>query len=279
MDVLDYLANDNYVIVNKDLIKIFGLKEAVLIGELCREYRYWKRENKLEDNMFYSSINNIEDNTGLSAYEQREAIKSLENCGVLITQLKGMPAKKYFEINDSQLLKILTTRCEKTSQQDVKKLHSNNNKNNKQTNNKSISKDIDTDFEFGYSKKSKTKKPSLYDKCVNMINDFTTDTILGKKLVDALKLFLENSREANTPFYSNHFKGKLNALSKLSEDTITQRKIVQQTLDNGWNNFYELKTDKRKSNNTHDRLNESGDLYVEHSDKRKEIEKFGNEKY
>lgn len=158
-------------------------------------------------------------------------------------------------------------------------LHNNTNNITNNHNNKSISKDIDTDFEFGYSKKSKTKKPSLYDKCVSMINDFTTDTILAKKLVDALKLFLENSREANTPFYSNHFKGKLNALSKLSEDTITQRKIVQQTLDNGWNNFYELKTDKRKSNNTHDRLNESGDLYVEHSDKRKEIEKFGNEKY
>lgn len=249
MDILDYLANDNYVIVNKDLIKIFGLKEAVLIGELCREYRYWKKENKLEDNMFYSSINNIEDNTGLSAYEQREAIRSLENCGVLTTQLKGMPAKKYFEINNSQLLKILTSRCEKTSQQDVKKLHSNNNKNNKEINNKTISKDIVENFQFG-TKKEKTKKPSLYDKCVSLINDFTEDKELKDLLVKSLNMFLENSRESNTPFYTNHFKGKLNALKSLSDDTIEQRKIVQQTLDNGWNNFYELKQNsKRKTGN------------------------------
>lgn len=274
MDILDYLANDNYVIVNKDLIKILGLKEAVLIGELCREYRYWKRENKLEDNMFYSSINNIEDNTGLSAYEQREAIKSLENCGVLITQLKGMPAKKYFEINDSQLLKILTSRCEKTSHQDVKKLHSNNNKNNKETNNKSISLDIDTDFQFG-TKKSKTKKPSLYDKCVSEINSFTDDSILREMLIKSLQLFLENSRESGSPFYTNNFKGKLNTLKKLSDDNYIQRKIVQQTLDNGWNNFYELKTNNKKGSNTHDRLNESGDLYVEHS--RKECRKYGTQ--
>ena len=193
----------------------------------------------------------------------------------------GRGSRSYYTITE-QFEALQMTECNKLSlveRPSVKNYTPNNKLNNDNKLNKSISKDIDTDFEFGYSKKSKTKKPSLYDKCVSMINDFTTDTILAKKLVDALKLFLENSREANTPFYSNHFKGKLNALSKLSEDTITQRKIVQQTLDNGWNNFYELKTDKRKSNNTHDRLNESGDLYVEHSDKRKEIEKFGNEKY
>lgn len=109
--------------------------------------------------------------------------------------------------------------------------------------NKSISKDIDTDFEFG-TKKSKTKKVTLYDKCVSMIDEFTDDSILRELLVSSLKLFLENSRESNVPFYSNHFKGKLNTLKKLSEDNYSQRKIVQQTLDNGWNNFYEIKEKK-----------------------------------
>ena len=250
MDIIEYLANDNYVIVNKELIKVFGLKEAVLIGELCREYRYWKSLDKLEDDMFYSSIDNIKDNIGLSAYEQRSAIQSLQNCGVLETELKGVPAKKYFKINQSQLLKILTSRCEKTSQQDVKKLHSRDIANkNTENNNKSISKDIDTDFEFGYTKKSKTKKPTLYDKCVNLINDFTDDAILREMLVKSLQMFLENSRESGKTLYTNHFKGKLNILKNLSDDNYEQRKIVKQALDNGWKSFYALKSDKKRTGN------------------------------
>ena len=152
-------------------------------------------------------------------------------------------------------------------QRNTKESNTNIRSKNKET----ISKDIVEDFEFG-SKKSKTKKPTLYDKCVSEINIFTTDVILGKKLIEALNMFLENSREAGKTLYTNQFKGKLNKLKELSSDTIEQRKIVQQTLDNGWNNFYELKTNK-KSNNTHDRLNESGDLYVEHS--RKEGRNYG----
>ena len=111
--------------------------------------------------------------------------------------------------------------------------------------NKSISKDIDTDFQFG-TKKSKTKKLSLYEKCVSIIYDFTDDAILREMLIKSLQMFLENSRESGSPFYTNHFKGKLNTLKKLSDDNYEQRKIVHQTLDNGWNNFYEIKTNNRK---------------------------------
>lgn len=245
MDVINYLASDNYIIVNKTLIKTFGLNEAVLLGELCTEYKHWDKENRLEDDMFYSTIDNIEENTGLTAHEQRSAINSLENAGVLTTELKGIPAKKYFKINVSTVVKILTTCHEDFSQQDVKKLHSNNNKNNNKDK-LSISKDIDnTNFEFG-AKKPKVKKQSLWDKCLDSIVEFTDDTILRDLLVASFRLFSENSREAGTPFYTNTFKGKLNKLKSLSDDNYTQRKIVQQTLDNGWNGFYELKEDKRK---------------------------------
>ena len=130
-----------------------------------------------------------------------------------------------------------------------------NNIDNKQTNNKSISKDIDTEFEFGKKKErkvtaTKQKKPSLFDKCVNMIKEFTEDASLQDMLVASFKLFSENSRESGVPFYSNHFKGKLNNLSKLSDNLTEQKKIVQQTLDNGWNNFYAIKQNgKRRTNN------------------------------
>lgn len=121
----------------------------------------------------------------------------------------------------------------------------NTNISNTNIRNKTISKDIVDDFGFG-TKKSQTKKSSLFDKCVSAIDDFTEDNILKELLIASLKLFLENSREAGTPFYTNHFKGKLNNLKKLSEDSYEQRKIVQQTLDNGWNGFYAIKDNRNK---------------------------------
>ena len=180
---------------------------------------------------------------------------------------------------DSQALESLVLESqalENHAQRNTKERNTNIRNTNKE---KSISKDIDTKFQFGI-KTEKIKKPSLYDKCVNLINDFTNDIILSKVLIECLKMFLENSRECNTPFYTNTFKGKLNKLKSLSDDIIIQRKIVKQTLDNGWNNFYELKGNNsyNKKGNTHDRLNESGDLYVEHSNRRKEGD-LGEQKF
>lgn len=107
-----------------------------------------------------------------------------------------------------------------------------------------VSNDTTADFQFGRkteTTKPKQKKESLWDKCISLIQDFTDDEILRGFLTASLKMFLENARESNTPFFSNTFKGKLNALQKLSEDNYEQRKIVQQTLDKGWSNFYEIK--------------------------------------
>ena len=47
MSLLELVASDNYIPVNKVLIKKFGLAEAVILGELCSEHTYWQRDCKL----------------------------------------------------------------------------------------------------------------------------------------------------------------------------------------------------------------------------------------
>lgn len=244
LNLIDLLANDNYIIVNKSLIKAFGLNEAVLMGELCSEYRYWYKEGKLENDMFYSTIENIEENTGLSAHEQRQAIQSLKELDVLEVELKGIPAKRYFKLRISTVVKILTTCCLNFKQLAVKKLYSNNNNNsnNKQT---FISKDMKVEnFQFGVKNK-KQNKPNLWDNCISLIYDFTDDKTLQENLIAFLSTCLDNSRESGKSFYTNNFKGKLNSLRKLADDhgyldVQTAILIVKQTLDNGWNGFYAL---------------------------------------
>lgn len=201
------------------------------------------------DRVIYAEIDSLDNENHCTASNKYFA----EFCGVgeatITRSIQKLIDKGYIEVVSFDGRHRVIKMIKQTNQNDEAESSKcvANNIANKQTNNKTIlSKDnIVEDFQFG-TKKSKTKKPTLYDKCVSMINDFTDDSILREMLIKSLQLFLENSRESGSSFYSNHFKGKLNILKKLSDDNYTQRKIVQQTVDNGWNNFYELKTDNRK---------------------------------
>lgn len=131
--IINLLANNGYIILNKTVIKKLGLHEAIILGELCSEYTHWEKSNKLEDNYFYSTRENIEENTGLSAYQQREAMKKLINLGIILEKSKGMPLQKWYSLNSQLIYKLLcedidlTTSSEKTKEQDVKKFYNNEN--------------------------------------------------------------------------------------------------------------------------------------------------------
>lgn len=131
--IINLLANNGYIILNKIVIKKLGLHEAIILGELCSEYTHWEKNGKLEDNYFYSTRENIEENTGLSAYQQREPMKKLISLGVILEKSKGMPLQKWYSLNSQLLYKLLcedldlTTSSEEIKEQDVKKLNNNEN--------------------------------------------------------------------------------------------------------------------------------------------------------
>lgn len=102
------LSSSKYIIVNKDLIKILGLHEAVILGELCSEYSYWESVNQLVDKeYFFSTRENIEKNTGINAHYQRAAMKNLEEKNILISKRMGIPCKKYYKINEIKVIEYL----------------------------------------------------------------------------------------------------------------------------------------------------------------------------
>jgi len=144
MEITDLLTNDGYIIVNKKLIQLYGLEEAIIIGELSSEYNYYKQRGQItEDGLFYSTVENIEKNTSLSKHQQLKALKHLEEEGLIKVHIKGLPAKRYIEqqfgqILNNQLSKNWTTSCSKIEQLDVQKLNTNNNNinNNKYNTNK-----------------------------------------------------------------------------------------------------------------------------------------------
>jgi DNA-binding transcriptional regulator GbsR (MarR family) len=268
LDLINYLASDNYIVVNKTFINIFGLAEAVLLGELCSQYKKWEKEGRLENDMFYSTIDNIEANTGLSAHEQRQAIKSLENAGILYTELKGIPAKKYFKLTISPDVKILTSCRTDFSHQDIKKLHS-----------------------------------SIYNITNNIDNNTTTSSskvkdIIGNKsnkgqnLEENIKWFLEKYHSicVDLPKVIKVTDKRKKSIQKIlksysPEDIVKVFELVEQSdfltgkNDRGWKADLDFIVREDKfiailegkyggKKNTHTSLNESGDLYVPHSERR-----------
>lgn len=126
MDIIDLLAFDNYIIVNKDLMAAIGVVEAMLLGELASEFKYWRKAGKLEDGWFYSTCENLEDKLPFSRPTIKKATDRLEEIGILETKLMGMPAKKYYRIIPSQLEKFLQHVCKDFNKQVCKDFYTKN---------------------------------------------------------------------------------------------------------------------------------------------------------
>lgn len=151
MSIIHFLSSGNFIIVNKSLIKELGLVSAILVGELASEYSYWETQNELVDGCwFYSTVDNIHENTGLSEHDQREGVKVLVNLGLVEIKKMGVPAKRYFKLNEDSLLTLVnylssgkqTTSSQVNGLQEVRLSQINKNKGIRITNkNKNIEKE------------------------------------------------------------------------------------------------------------------------------------------
>lgn len=146
--LMSILSSDGYIILNKYVMRALGLHQAILLGELCSEFIYWYKENKLQDGFFFSTRENIEKETTLSPHQQRQAIKTLISKGFVEVVDRDMPKKTYYKINEERIYKFLsetdldfpdvknfnnkklnnlTTSNEKNEEQEIKKINTNNN--------------------------------------------------------------------------------------------------------------------------------------------------------
>lgn len=115
----------------------------------------------------------------------------------------------------------------------------NNTKKNINSNSKELLlADADTESFLGSVNKEKPKKKSLYQKCIDMINDFTDDLQFRDLLTTYLKYRLEIK---DKPFYANMWKGMLRSLDGLcGDDDALGCEIVQQSINRGYLGFYPI---------------------------------------
>ena len=100
------LSSTAFLILNKELARKVGLKEAVLLADLVSKEEYFIA-NGMTDGWFFNTEANIEADTTLNAYNQRKCLKELKKHNLIEVKRKGIPAKQYFKINEQQVLQIL----------------------------------------------------------------------------------------------------------------------------------------------------------------------------
>ena len=149
--LIELLSIDGYIPVNKDLARLIGINEAIVIGELLSEHRYRRANNGLtEDGYFYSTVENIETNTTLNEYLQRKVLKHLIDLKIIDIQYRR-DKLRFFKINTDVLEVVLKTNslefCDslKSKEPNLKELKKRNSKNLGQiiiTNNNKDNKEV-----------------------------------------------------------------------------------------------------------------------------------------
>ena len=106
------LSSSAFLVLNKELARKIGLKEAILLADLISKEEYFISKG-MTDGWFFNTEANIEQDTTLNPYSQRKCLKSLKKYEIIETKRKGIPAKQYFKINELQVLQILNNLLDK----------------------------------------------------------------------------------------------------------------------------------------------------------------------
>ena len=101
------MFESDFIRVPRPFIRKFGLNTAVMLSEIYSEYTYWKEQNGLQKGgWFFSTIENMYNNTGLSKHQQLVACKELETYGIIKVKYYGMPKKRYFKFDSTMFNRL-----------------------------------------------------------------------------------------------------------------------------------------------------------------------------
>lgn len=103
LSTIKLLAQNNYVIFNKEIANKIGIEAAILLGTLC------SYQNSFKSQEFYKEENELAKDTALTIYSIRKAKKVLEENGILKITKKGLPARHYFYIITSGIENLITS--------------------------------------------------------------------------------------------------------------------------------------------------------------------------
>jgi hypothetical protein len=111
--ILNTLAQSAHFLINKALIKQFGIDTALFLTNLIDKYKYFKIREMLHENKWFFLIHAQQmDELLITERALRKSKTKLKKCGILITKMIGIPAKEYYCLQWFQIHKALNTNVE-----------------------------------------------------------------------------------------------------------------------------------------------------------------------
>lgn len=227
------MASSGYWVLNKKLVAMYGVETAFFLTSLAEAETY---VTKGKGGWFYQTIETVENLTGLTRYKQDRALKELVDDGVVETDVRGMPAKRYMKLNYKRLhdkfVNLPQTSLQETHKQDCKKT-TNKDAENLQTslrvsyNNKELNKEL-KDKELSNKDISSGKPDRIpYAEIVDYLNEKTDRQFKSttKKTQSLIRARLNEGWEVE------HFKTVIdNKVAQWKDDNEMQRYLRPDTL-------------------------------------------------
>lgn len=242
-----------------------ALSQPSMIKTTKDEQPYvWLQHSKILEDLPILNIKESMLKKRIAKLVELELIQSIN-----IANEHGRGSRSYYTITE-QFEALQMTECNKLSvveRPSVKNYTPNNKLINDNKLNKSISKDID-------NKEVEWFLKNYHETCVSLPRVMKLSDKRRKAIIKILNKFSKDDIldcfdkiEESDFLIGNNDRGW-----KADIDFILREDKFINILEGKYGG-------KKKRSTTHDRISESGDLYVEHSNKRKEVAKYGTEKF
>lgn len=94
------LSQNGFLMVNRSIAKAYGLAAAAVLGDLCTRMEQHGEE-------FWATNEQLMDSCALGLKAIRSSIAALEDAGFISTEMRGVPQKRYFRIDDNAIAEFL----------------------------------------------------------------------------------------------------------------------------------------------------------------------------
>jgi hypothetical protein len=216
MSLFNILNSNNYGTYNRHVARKIGLHATVLLSEVLDKYEHFqinKTTVALPDEegvWFYLTAETIEERTTLSEKEQRPCIEKLIKFGFIKKKVSGLPAKRYFQVNEQRLIEFILNEINFTSldkrpdwigQKGKTGLDKRPNSPIYKNPNNEPKEDKETEAKAPEPPPSTSSPPSKRKKAPEQKTEVASRVFLTPSQVDALKKRLETSKIDSQAIY------------------------------------------------------------------------------
>lgn len=99
-EIFELINPANTIGANRFLAHAIGASEAVIYSALLAKSVYYGERGMISDGWFFSTVADLEESTTFSEKQQRRAIDKLIKAGLIRSERRGMPAKRFFKISE-----------------------------------------------------------------------------------------------------------------------------------------------------------------------------------